>query len=292
MMPFLPLTIAGSSGPCVVDARYCRIQEPLFVHQQQTATTSQPMATTNRANPSHFITSVQNQNRIGIIPDMYPPGSSISPDQYVSDNLDAIAARKRCLDNNSTHFSRPQVTMPSWQTDSISAEQPDSSCNAAAARSFTLEPNISATLWDDDLSKSLLSFLISDRPMMTEEQVKLERAAMTDEEKSEALTDLFGKQCAVDIRNVKRARRDLTKDAIDFLVKQMRLELERMPKDEKRALMEAETNCLADEFSDVRLERFLRCEGMNVKVRLREDCIYVMMFKAANLLVCVWELSS
>ena len=48
----------------------------------------------------------------------------------------------------------------------------------------------------------------------------------------------------------------------------MRLELERIPKDRKRALVEAQTKCHADEFSDARQERFLRCEGMNAKVRL------------------------
>ena len=51
---------------------------------------------------------------------MYPSGSSISQDQYVSVNLDAKAAHNRCSDNN-THLSWPQVTML-WQTDSMTAE--------------------------------------------------------------------------------------------------------------------------------------------------------------------------
>ena len=38
-------------------------------------------------------------------------------------------------------------------------------------------------------SKFLLSFMTSDRPMITEEQVELERAAMMDEEIAEALVD-------------------------------------------------------------------------------------------------------
>jgi hypothetical protein len=46
----------------------------------------------------------------------------------------------------------------------------------------------------------------------------------------------------------------------------MRLELEQIPEDEKRAFIEAQMKCGTDEFSDARLERFLRCEGMNAKV--------------------------
>jgi hypothetical protein len=260
--------IVGNSEPGVVDARHSLVQEPLFAHQQQT-TLVQPMAT-NHANLSYFTTSVQNQSCIGITPDMYPLGSSMSQDQYLSGNSDAIAARKRCLDNSAL-FLRLQVTMP-WQTDSVSAV-PKSGCNVATTRSSMSETDVSAAASESDLSDFLLSLLILDRPMITEEQVELERAAMTDEERAEALTDLFGSQCAVDTHNNKRARRDLDKSSIDFFVHQMRLELDRIPENEKRALVEAQTKCLADEFSDARLERFLRCEGMNVKVRQRDDCI-------------------
>jgi hypothetical protein len=44
----------------------------------------------------------------------------------------------------------------------------------------------------------------------------------------------------------------------------MRLELELISEDEKWALAEAQTKCLAEEFRDARLQRFLLCEGMNV----------------------------
>jgi hypothetical protein len=91
---------------------------------------------------------------------------------------------------------------------------------------------------------------------------------MTDEEKAAALADLFGRCCAVSTHKSKRAKLDLDRNSIDFLVNQMRLELSRIPNDRKQALVEAQTKCGEDEFSDARLERFLRCEGMNVKVRL------------------------
>jgi hypothetical protein len=136
------------------------------------------------------------------------------------------------------------------------------------------------TAWNDaaenHLSESLLSILeASDHPRFTEEHEALEQAAMTDEERAAALSDLFGKQCAVDAHQKKRARRDLDKDAIIFLVNQMRLEIERIPLDRKRALDEAQLKCHANEFSDARLERFLRCEGMNAKVCI-EMCMRII----------------
>ena len=116
--------------------------------------------------------------------------------------------------------------------------------------------------------------------MITAEQVELERAAMTDEERAEALADMFGKRCAIDTHENKRARKDLDKNAIDFLVLQMRRELEQTPMENKKALTEAQLMCDPVEFRDARLERFLRCEGMNAKVRLRDDCIYVIDFQS------------
>jgi hypothetical protein len=258
--------MAGSTGPCVVDAGYLLFQAPFFTHQQQT-TTAQRMAT-NHVDPSDFNASVQNQHCIRIIPDACPPGGSMSQDQYVSHNSDPIAARKHCLDNSAL-FSRLQVTMP-WQTDFVSAK-PDIGCNVGTKRPSTSDTDVSVAVSEVDMTEFLLSFLDSDRPMMSEEQVEHERAAMTDEERAQALADVFGKQCAIDTNKNKRARRDLDKNSIAFLVQQMRLELDRIPEYEKRALVEAQAKCLADEFSDARLEQFLRCEGMNVKVRLRDD---------------------
>ena len=140
-----------------------------------------------------------------------------------------------------------------------------------------------------ELSEYLLSLLTWNRRMITEEQVELERAAMTVEERVEALMDLFGKQCAVDEHQSKRVRKDLDNNSIDFLVQVMRSEIGRIPKDRKQALLEAQTKCRAYEFSDTRLERFLRCEGMNVKVRLRDIylCAIEVFQKFANLLVYV-----
>jgi len=121
----------------------------------------------------------------------------------------------------------------------------------------------------EDAPEHLLSILgLSDRATMTEEEEQVEHAAMKDEERAAALSDMFGEMCTVGIWPQKRARRDLDGDSIAFLVQQMRLELERIPNDKKQALLEAQLKCHPDEFSDERMVMFLRCEGMNAKVRL------------------------
>jgi len=118
----------------------------------------------------------------------------------------------------------------------------------------------------EDVSEFLLSVLaLSGRQKFTEEQGKQEKASMTDDERARVLCDLFGKYCST--RQNKKARRDLSKDEVAFLVKQMRIEIEKFPDDKKDALIKAQAKCRAEEFSDARLERFLRCEGMDVKVR-------------------------
>ena len=102
---------------------------------------------------------------------------------------------------------------------------------------------------EDDLPQFLLSFILLDEPMMTEEQVELKQAMMMDEERAEALTDLFGKQCTINTHANKKARKNLGKNDIAFLVVQ--------------------SKCHApDKISDACLEQFLQCEGMNAKVCL------------------------
>jgi hypothetical protein len=121
---------------------------------------------------------------------------------------------------------------------------------------------------DEDFSESFLSILglARDRPRFTEEDEKKERARLTDEEAAAALSDMFGKHCTIAPPKSKRARRDLDRASVEFLVRQMRVELEKIPRKRKWALAEAQAKCKAFEFSDERLEQFLRREGMNTKV--------------------------
>lgn len=127
-----------------------------------------------------------------------------------------------------------------------------------------------APVQEENGGEELLSLLsLSNRQVLTEEQEQRERASLTDEERTEALSDMFGQMSIVDTRPDKRCKRDLDRDSLQFLIGQMRLELKQIPNHEKQALEEAQSRAHPSEFSDDRLLVFLRCEGMNVKVRLR-----------------------
>lgn len=71
-----------------------------------------------------------------------------------------------------------------------------------------------------DALKGLSALSIAGRPKFTEQQEALERAAMTNEERAAALSDIFGKHCSTGIESPqsRRARRDLDSDSIEFLV--------------------------------------------------------------------------
>jgi hypothetical protein len=56
----------------------------------------------------------------------------------------------------------------------------------------------------------------------------------------------------------------------------MRLEIDMIPIDKKLAVLVAQEKCHEGGFSDARLERFLRCEDMNVKVRMKS--VRVLLF--------------
>jgi hypothetical protein len=121
---------------------------------------------------------------------------------------------------------------------------------------------------EDDVAAFLLSSLaLSDRPVITEEQEALERATLSDAEKAIILADFFGIYCSESVRHNKKARKDLDQASLAFLVKLMRADLDSIPVKEKPALVEAMAKARPEEFSDERLEKFLRCEGMNTKVR-------------------------
>ena len=118
---------------------------------------------------------------------------------------------------------------------------------------------------EDEAAAFLLSSLAGiDRPVISDEQAEKERAALTDRERAAALSDLFGELNVNEKK--KRAKRDLDRKSIEFLVQQMKLEIDRIPKSKRAAMADAQKKCSADEFCDARLEQFLRCEGMNAEV--------------------------
>jgi hypothetical protein len=125
-----------------------------------------------------------------------------------------------------------------------------------------------ASMDDDaeDAVHALSALSLSDFPKITEEQEEVERATMTSEDRAAALSDLFGQYCSIEPPWNKRPKRDLDPRSIDFLIRQMKLELDLIPVGKKQALLEAQTKCRQEEFGDARLEKFLRTQGMNTKV--------------------------
>jgi hypothetical protein len=122
---------------------------------------------------------------------------------------------------------------------------------------------------EEDAAYSLSFLSLSDQPRFTEEQIELERLTMTDEERAAVLVDTFGKLCKMNRHKRKKARRDLDKESIEFLVKRMRNEIDAIHNEQKTALLNAREKCRPIEFSDARLLLFLRCVGMNAKVRFK-----------------------
>ena len=158
-----------------------------------------------------------------------------------------------------------QQTILNKHTDSTAPLSCDTS-TVGTAKSFEVKSSIPAA--DKEAALFTLSALaVAGRPTFTEQQEQLERATMTNEERAAALFDLFGKYCNINCPENKRARGDLDRALVEFLINQMKMELEQIPASKKQALLEAQAKCEAFEFSDKRLERFLRCAGMNVKVR-------------------------
>jgi hypothetical protein len=156
--------------------------------------------------------------------------------------------------------SAPATRQPSNRMDSAEVEAED--VKVAASETASSGEN------EDDLAAFLLSSLaVTDRPVITEEQEALERATLSDAEKANILADFFGIYCSESVRHNKKARKDLDQASLAFLVKLMRADLDSIPVKEKPALVEAMAKARPEEFSDERLEKFLRCEGMNTKVR-------------------------
>jgi hypothetical protein len=268
LTPLLPLTLAENTVPCLVDVRHLLIQQ-IFFSCQPRFTIPQPTATNPVLSP-HFQSG---------LPAAFPPAGSmswgLSQDLYHSMNISAASVLEPSLvDSSISSCQSGTLALPTLDTAtstnfgnvSVSPVK-DNNCNMATTSPSTLEPNVSPAA-PEDVSQFLLSFLEeSDHPRFTAEQEEMERATMTDEERLAALSDQFGKKVEISSHRSKRARQDLDPKDIDFFVHQMRLEIERIPEDMKRALLEAQSKCRVDEFSDERLERFLRCAGMNTRVR-------------------------
>jgi len=125
----------------------------------------------------------------------------------------------------------------------------------------------------EDVAAALAALAYTDQQKLTEQEVEMELASLKDDERAAAIADNFGEISAADTHQAKRARKDLDRREIEILVDYMRHEINMIPDNKKQALTEAQSKCRPAEFSDKRLERFLRCEGMNAKVCWYDSCV-------------------
>lgn len=146
--------------------------------------------------------------------------------------------------------------------------------------------NIKDTSPNDDtdeeeaLALALSALAVADRDIITHQEMHTELSSLTDEERAAALADMFGKKCSIgDISTQKRQRKDLDKNDVGFLLRQMRLEIDNIPGSYKTALVEALGKPpRLEENSDKRPEKFLRREGMNVQVSTLLSRVYFIHF--------------
>lgn len=128
------------------------------------------------------------------------------------------------------------------------------------------ESSSTASLGENDAAYVLYALGLSDKPKIMEEELKREQSTLTDNEQAAAIADVFGEKCSHKSKKV-RSNFD-NKDTVDFLVGQMKEQIDLIPLDKKQGLVEAQKKCRRqDEFGDASLMMFLRAEGMNAKVR-------------------------
>lgn len=255
----IPSALVGAavvSPPAMLDARLLLYQTDL--HMQAQLRQNQMVLDTRQPIWSSFVTN--------------PTVASFQQQQQAQLPVSNPIAQERSSqpEANKKHSLHQQHLTASHHLDNTASAEEDS---------LMKKPNVGGTVAstisnddkpaeEEEVSEYLLSVLaLSGRAKFTDEQEEAEKANMTDQEKAKVLCDLFGKYCSVHHQD-KKAKRDLGTKDIAFLVKQMRMEIEKIPVAEKQALMEAQQKCnRLEEFSDHRLEQFLRCEGMDVKVR-------------------------
>ena len=249
------------------------LDERLFLFPATTFALQQP-AMINPFYPPQISLNYQIQNVLGVHAPTVRVQQGLLPDMHRTANEAAKSAYQSSVQDNVSLQDIAIQGLLELRADSVTYQAGRSSVDARC-------PNSSLSSGEVVSAQTLLSAL-EDRPRFTKEQEVLERATLTEEEKAAALSDLFGRYCAVSTHKNKRAKLDVGRKSIETLVQQMRMELEIIPQNEKQAMVEAQTKCREDEFSDAHLERFLRCEGMDAKVRL-EVCMVCAIISVAKL---------
>ena len=278
----LPSMFAATMRPASVDASLLLYQSALF----QQPLVSQP----NLLLPPQYNQSLQHPYGMAAtrIPETSTSAAEIPQEllQELQQSMNATATANTASRlemysrfHNSFHHQSASAAAPRQPMDLnencqdlsiVSTEEHQNEDNIASIGVPSASIGVpSASVKEDDVAAFVLSSLaITDRPVVTDEQEALELATLSDEEKAAILVDSFANFCSVSGRQSKRARKDLDADSTAFLVRLMKIEIESIPVEQKSALVEAQAKARPDEFSDARLERFLRREGMNAKVRM------------------------
>lgn len=171
--------------------------------------------------------------------------------------------------NDSTLESTRTEEENQTNTDSIMATE-----TSASLPSLEQDGSLDAGALDGtilDLLQSTLGY--SDEAIFTKQQEEQEYASLTEEERVEALSDMLGQLCLTTRRHEpKKPRQDLDELTVKFLINQMRIEIGRIPIDKKQELLEAQNKARTEEFSNDKLEQFLRFEGMNPTASISHFC--------------------
>lgn len=249
-------------APAPVDSRLLLFQTDPFA-LRQLPTMAQPLRTTSLYAPPPLLNHRHYSTSYGAtpLPDSIASQGLLLQDLQRNTNA-AVTAR-----NTSQMYSQFQNSFH-LQSPSQTPEPPMTQETLASTAKQDTSPSEQSK--EDDVAAFLLSSLaVSDRPVITAEQEALERENLSDEEKASILADAFGSYCSVDTgRQNKKARKYLDRASIAFLIRLMRAEIDSIPAKDKPALVEAQKKARKEEFSDARLEKFLRVEGMNAKVRI------------------------
>ena len=267
-------TLLDSVGRSAVDPRLLLFRTAPHAFQQQL------IANLNNQTQRRYV--LQNpahqgllQQYLAINPQVYNPAQHGLLQQYLKDEILCSQLRDVILSQTPPGVARAVHNDINVKDKEVGGEVATGTSNngysaMTAEHLPTTEGDSPSNALEDDLMELLLSTFLgySDETIFTKEQEEMERATLCAEERVAALSDMFGQLCLVGNHQIKKAKRDLDEKTVAFLLKQVRDEIERTPQEKKSALLEAQMKSRAEEFSNGRLEQFLRFEDMNPKVIL------------------------
>ena len=255
----LPPVLIGSKGPAAPDSRLLLFQDvPFDLHRP-----SQPGLNRTQFDLSRQSLDFSMGPAVAARPVAAPPTAParvLNPtlqDLCHSVNVAAAAARQRYMADTALYrglreFLRLQSDLSESTCDLASSQELErdedfkiesSNIGGSAMHTgggpFKLKEGTSSRQSSEASDEEVSAFLFSalgdpENPRLTEEDIYAELANLTDEERAAALSDIFGKMCEYNSKHQnKKLKRDLDNESINFLVKQMRVEIDIIPTNKK-----------------------------------------------------------